>query len=28
MLAHSKGPRVRKFLTRGQEGGDSVSSHG
>jgi phospholipid/cholesterol/gamma-HCH transport system ATP-binding protein len=27
MLAHSKDPRVRKFLTRGQEGGDSVSSH-
>jgi phospholipid/cholesterol/gamma-HCH transport system ATP-binding protein len=28
LLAHSKDPRVRKFLTRGQEGGDSVSSHG
>jgi phospholipid/cholesterol/gamma-HCH transport system ATP-binding protein len=28
MLAHSKDPRVRKFLTRGQEGGDSISSHG
>ena len=27
MLAHSKDPRVRKFLTRGEEGGDSVSSH-
>jgi len=27
MLAHSKDPRVRKFLTRGQEGGDSISSH-
>jgi phospholipid/cholesterol/gamma-HCH transport system ATP-binding protein len=27
MLAHSKDPRVRKFLTRGQEGGDSVGSH-
>jgi phospholipid/cholesterol/gamma-HCH transport system ATP-binding protein len=27
MLAHSKDPRVRKFLTRGQEGGDSVSSN-
>src|SRR5512135_2787740 len=24
MLAHSKNPRVRKFLTRGQEGGDSA----
>jgi hypothetical protein len=28
MLAHSKDPRVRKFLTRRQEGGDSVGSHG
>jgi len=28
MLAHSTDPRVRKFLTRGQEGGDSVGSHG
>ena len=27
MLAHSKDPRVRKFLTRGQEGGDSVGNH-
>jgi phospholipid/cholesterol/gamma-HCH transport system ATP-binding protein len=27
MLEHSKDPRVRKFLTRGQEGGDSISSH-
>lgn len=27
MLAHSTDPRVRKFLTRGQEGGDSVGSH-
>ena len=23
-----KSPRVRKFLTRGQEGGDSIGSHG
>ena len=28
MLAHSTDRRVRKFLTRGQEGGDSVGSHG
>jgi phospholipid/cholesterol/gamma-HCH transport system ATP-binding protein len=28
MLAHSKDPRVRKFLTRGQEDGDAVGSHG
>jgi hypothetical protein len=28
MLAHSTDPRARKFLTRGQEGGDSVGSHG
>ena len=28
MLAHSQDPRVRRFLTRGQEGGDSVGSHG
>ena len=27
MIAHSTDPRVRKFLTRGQEGGDSVGSH-
>jgi len=27
MLAHSPDPRVRRFLTRGQEGGDSVGSH-
>ena len=27
MLAHSTDPRVRKFLTRGQEGGDSAGSH-
>jgi len=27
MLAHSKDPRVRKFLTRGQEGGNSVDAH-
>ncbi len=27
MLAHSKDPRVRRFLTRGQEGGDSVGNH-
>ena len=28
MLANSKDPRVRKFLTRGQEGGDAAGSHG
>jgi phospholipid/cholesterol/gamma-HCH transport system ATP-binding protein len=28
MLAHSKDPRVRRFLTRGQEGGDSANNHG
>src|ERR1700704_4970227 len=28
MLANSKDPRVRRFLTRGQEGGDSAGSHG
>jgi phospholipid/cholesterol/gamma-HCH transport system ATP-binding protein len=28
MLAHSTDPRVRKFLSRGQEGGDSVGTHG
>jgi len=28
MLAHSKDPRVRKFLTRGQEDGEAVGSHG
>ncbi len=28
LLAHSKDPRVRKFLTRGQEGGDSAVTHG
>ncbi len=28
LLAHSSDPRVRKFLTRGQEGGDSAVSHG
>jgi phospholipid/cholesterol/gamma-HCH transport system ATP-binding protein len=27
MLEHSKDPRVRKFLTRGQQGGDLVGSH-
>jgi phospholipid/cholesterol/gamma-HCH transport system ATP-binding protein len=27
MLAHSKDPRIRRFLTRGQEGGDSAGSH-
>ena len=27
MIAQSTDPRVRKFLTRGQEGGDSVGSH-
>jgi phospholipid/cholesterol/gamma-HCH transport system ATP-binding protein len=27
MLANSKDSRVRRFLTRGQEGGDSVDSH-
>ena len=28
LLAHSKDPRVRKFLTRGQESGDSAVTHG
>ena len=28
MLAHSIDPRVRTFLTRGEEGGDSANSHG
>ena len=28
MLANSKDPRVRRFLTRGQEGGDSAGSNG
>jgi phospholipid/cholesterol/gamma-HCH transport system ATP-binding protein len=28
MLAHSTDPRVRRFLTRGQEGGDSANSNG
>ncbi len=28
MLAHSTDPRVRTFLTRGEEGGGSVSTHG
>ena len=28
MLANSKDPRVRRFLTRGKEGGDSVGRHG
>jgi phospholipid/cholesterol/gamma-HCH transport system ATP-binding protein len=28
MLANSSDPRVRKFLTRGQEGGDSANTHG
>src|SRR5271168_3659177 len=28
MLAHSKDPRIRRFLTRGQEGGDSAGSNG
>ena len=27
MLAHSTDPRVRKFLTRGREGGDSAGGH-
>ena len=27
MIAHSTDPRVRKFLTRGQEGGDSIRTH-
>jgi phospholipid/cholesterol/gamma-HCH transport system ATP-binding protein len=27
MLAHSTDPRVRKFLTRGQEGGNSADGH-
>ncbi len=28
LLAHSQDPRVRKFLTRGKEGGDTSNSHG
>ena len=28
MLANSHDPRVRRFLTRGQEGGDSAGSNG
>ncbi|HEX4211062.1 MAG TPA: ATP-binding cassette domain-containing protein [Candidatus Binataceae bacterium] len=28
MLDKSRDPRVRRFLTRGQEGGDSASNHG
>ncbi|MGH7931845.1 MAG: ABC transporter ATP-binding protein [Candidatus Binataceae bacterium] len=28
MLANSRDPRVRQFLTRGQEGGDSATNHG
>jgi phospholipid/cholesterol/gamma-HCH transport system ATP-binding protein len=28
MLAHSTDPRVRTFLTRGAEGGDSANNHG
>ena len=28
LLARSEDPRVRKFLTRGKEGGDSAGSHG
>ena len=28
LLAHSEDPRVRKFLTRGREGGNSASSNG
>jgi phospholipid/cholesterol/gamma-HCH transport system ATP-binding protein len=28
LLAHSQDPRVRKFLTRGQEGGEAAGSHG
>ena len=28
LLEHSRDPRVRRFLTRGQEGGDSAASHG
>jgi phospholipid/cholesterol/gamma-HCH transport system ATP-binding protein len=28
LLAHSTDPRVRKFLTRGKEGGDTPSAHG
>lgn len=28
LLANSKDPRVRTFLTRGAEGGDSVNNHG
>src|SRR5258708_34094995 len=27
MIAHSTDPRVRKFLTRGQEGGDAIRTH-
>jgi ABC-type multidrug transport system ATPase subunit len=27
MIAHSTDPRVRKFLTRGQEGGDAIGTH-
>lgn len=27
LLAHSEDPRVRKFLTRGKEGGDSADNH-
>jgi phospholipid/cholesterol/gamma-HCH transport system ATP-binding protein len=28
LLANSKDPRVRTFLTRGAEGGDSAKNHG
>jgi phospholipid/cholesterol/gamma-HCH transport system ATP-binding protein len=28
LLANSKDPRVRKFLTRGEEGGESADNHG
>ncbi|HYL99552.1 MAG TPA: ATP-binding cassette domain-containing protein, partial [Blastocatellia bacterium] len=28
MLANSQDPRIRKFLTRGKEGGETASSHG
>jgi len=28
LLAHSKDPRIRRFLTRGAEGGDSANHHG
>ena len=28
LLAHSRDPRVRRFLTRGQEGGDFAARHG